>query len=75
MNQNKIYKMFNNLKIYKNKGHFFFMLGQKLSDVCNAHEKREVILFVRSGKVKKKMLAAKIDDAIKTRGFSETGFC
>jgi hypothetical protein len=45
--------MFDELKIYKNNGHFFFKPGQKLSDVCNAPEKPGVYIIyqLRKGKV------------------------
>ena len=45
--------MFDELKIYREKGHFFFKPGQKLSDVCNAPEKPGVYIIyqLRKGKI------------------------
>lgn len=45
--------MFDELKIYKNNGHFFLKHGKKLSDVCNAPEKPGVYIIyqLRKGKV------------------------
>lgn len=45
--------MFDELTIYKNRGHFFFERGQSLSRVCNAPEQAGVyyILMLRKGKI------------------------
>jgi hypothetical protein len=45
--------MFDELKKYKNNGHFFFERGQTLSKVCNAPEQAGVyyILMLRKGKI------------------------
>jgi len=39
--------VFTELEIYKDNGHFFFELGQKLPKVCNAPEKPGVYYIVR----------------------------
>jgi hypothetical protein len=45
--------MFDELRIYKNNGHFFLKPGKKLSDICNAPEKPGVYIIyqLRKGKV------------------------
>ena len=45
--------MFDELKKYKNNGHFFFERGHTLSQVCNAPEQPGVyyILMLRKGKI------------------------
>ena len=45
--------MFDELTKYKTNGHFFFEIGQTLSQVCNAPEKAGVyyILMLRKGKI------------------------
>jgi hypothetical protein len=60
--------MFDELKIYKENGHFFFNPGDKLADVCNAPDKPGVYYFVRLAKGKVDLVYIGASDTIDRKG-------